>query len=205
MELHWVPAVFFMFLVEIYSKMWMTAYASLVCLYVHVCVCARAWSGTVRASTSINAGYGVIVWTLNGQDVRLLCVEIDGFERECGKYVKPARLLSASQSTPLIYKPQKRWGFHRSRDLLCGNRQKTISATKSCDAGVCINTSGLLLQMKQKTNNKTAELGTAPSPCAGVVIFMVSLTDFWAVHFDFGPQRAQRVILASHSEDGRRF
>lgn len=42
-------------------------------------------------------------------------------------------------------------------------------------------------------------------PCTDLVIFMVSITDFWAVPFDMGPQRAQGVVLASHSGDGRLF
>lgn len=144
---------FFIFSVENYRK---NDSICIICVNVCACVCVHMWSGALKASKSMNAGYGIILW--------ICAMSVCGDRRECGKYVKLARLLSTSQSTCVIYKPQKRWGFHRSRDLLCGNHQKTIPAMESCDAGVCMNASGLLLRMKAKKNKKTkeAELGIAP-------------------------------------------
>lgn len=89
-----------------------------------------------------------------------VCVEIDGFDGECGKYAKLPRLLSTSESTCLIYKPQKDEEFIGAGIYSLAIIQKTISAMKSCDAGVRMNTSGLLLRMK--ANKKQAELGAAP-------------------------------------------
>lgn len=136
------------------------------CVRVCAFVCAHVivWSVTVRASKCVE-NYKCWLWcytsNLRGQDVCSVCVEIDGFDGECGKYAKLPRLLSTSESTCLIYKPQKDEEFIGAGIYSLAIIQKTISAMKSCDAGVRMNTSGLLLRMKAK-KNKQAELGAAP-------------------------------------------
>lgn len=54
----------------------------------------------------------------------------------------------------LIYKPQKDEEFIGAGIYSLAIVQKTISAMKSCDTGVRMNTSGLLLRMKAKKQNK---------------------------------------------------
>lgn len=99
--------------------------------------------------------------------------------------------------------------FFAAGDRLCGNRDKTLSTTKSCD-GVCKNTlNAALNEIKKgkKKRKKKAELGAARWTCTDFFfsLLIVRLTDIWAVPVDIGPQQAQRVILASHSEGGRHF